>query len=175
MLQQESGFVSVRMGETYDPRTPLGHMRRPDLYRFCNHHKIPYPKDAPAVELRRLIQERGMTGTEPVPEINKYAGLSMPELRAIAQANGVEVSDDTTYDELMALLDGSGSQQAAELVEDSKPAPDYADMKWSDLCKEVTKRGLKRDRKMKREDVVALLSADDASRFTPGETIIETF
>jgi len=179
MLQQPIASTnSVRLERVEDPRTPLGRMRRAQLYRFADHFNIDYPRDAPAAEMCDIIRRAGYSGAEELPENpSGYEAMAMPELRAAAKELGFEQGPETTRAELVAML--NGKPIPTEIVEAPVvEEPAYDDMKMPELRKRVKDRGLKQQRDSKRADLIALLLQDDAikraAEFVPGETIIPT-
>lgn len=176
MLNQVTSSASLTLQNIEDPRTPLGKMRRRELYRFADHYNIPYDRDAPAQTMMKLIRERGFSGAEPVPERSGYEVMSMPELRAEASKLGFPQGPETTREDLVAMLEGKPPGKLPTEIVESPEAPGYEAMKMPQLRKLVKARGLKQTVKTKRTELIALLEADDiekrTSSFVPGPTIV---
>lgn len=99
--------------QTIDPREPLARLRRYDLRRYAQHHKVNCHPDTPADTMRLLVKERGLDGTDwpKVLEIlNKpkegdiLEDMSMSELRKLCKEKGLTQAPSDTADILRAKI-----------------------------------------------------------------------
>lgn len=114
--------IQIQLQRVIDPRTPLGKLRRRQLYAYADHFDVPYSPGEGAESVRQKLQLKGIQGTElsqmpeqaPVkqlsvenPEQPDYTHVSMPELRKLCKQRGLKQSiRDKKPDLIRKLTDG---------------------------------------------------------------------
>lgn len=127
-LGQGAGQVlPSRPARIEDPRSPLGKLRRRQLYTYADHFGVSYEPGEGAESVRQKLQLKGIRGTElgpdpqpkqlqvDDPEQPDFEHMAMPELRKLVKARGLKQTIRDSKPELIRkLTDGEDTAERRE-------------------------------------------------------------
>lgn len=116
---------SPQLVKVLDPRSPLGRMRRREVYAFAQAFNVPFTPGEATESVRQRLLQAGYSGAEPFdgpkavsisiedadkidPEKIKetYGRLKMPDLRKRCKEMGLKQSPRDTKDSLLEKICG---------------------------------------------------------------------
>lgn len=139
--------------ENLDPRDNLNKARRKELELFAKANGVDVPDGMPAILMRKILREKGLTRIEPqAPRLGMTGG---PPSSALEPENGEKVEEVSADDDLMRQWKQYEANDATPPANGTSP---FDSMKIYELRRACTERDIPWKRTHKAVELKAMLN-----------------